>query len=45
MGTYEENKANVTAESLAKLVSLKTKVLRDSKIIKVDSIYKLTIKF
>lgn len=37
MGTYEENKANVTAESLAKLVNLKTKVLREGKIIKVDS--------
>lgn len=37
MGTYEENKANVTAESLSKLVSLKTKVIRDGKKQVIDS--------
>ena len=37
MGTYQENKANHTAESLAKLVTTKTKVIRDGKIISIDA--------
>lgn len=37
MGTYQENKANNTAEALAKLVTVKTKVIREGKIIKVES--------
>ena len=37
MGTYQENKANTTAEALAKLVTEKTKVIRDGKVIEVES--------
>lgn len=37
MGTYQENKANNTAEALSNLVTVKNKVLRDGKIILVDS--------
>ncbi len=37
MGTYQENKANNTAEALENLVKVKTKVIRNSKIIKIDS--------
>ncbi len=37
MGTYQENKANNTAEALAELVTVKTKVIRDGKITKVES--------
>jgi len=38
MGTYQENKANNTAEALDKLVSVKSNVLRDGKIVEVDSV-------
>lgn len=37
MGTYQENKANNTAEALEQLVTVKTKVLRDGQILLVDS--------
>ena len=37
MGTYQENKANNTAEALSKLVTVKTNVLRDGKEIEIDS--------
>ena len=37
MGTYQENKANNTAEALENLVKVKTKVIRNGKIIKIDS--------
>ena len=37
MGTYQENKANNTAEALSKLVKEKTKVVRNGKVIKIDS--------
>ena len=37
MGTYQENKANNTAESLSKLVKSKTKVVRDNDITYVDA--------
>ncbi|MCI8330654.1 MAG: HAD-IC family P-type ATPase [Bacilli bacterium] len=37
MGTYQENKANNTAEALAELVTVKTKVIRNGKIIKIES--------
>jgi len=37
MGTYQENKANNTAEALAKLVTEKTKVVRNGKVVEVDS--------
>ena len=37
MGTYQENKANNTAEALSKLVTVKNKVMRDGKEIVVDS--------
>ena len=37
MGTYQENKANNTAEALENLVKVKTRVVRDGKIIKIDS--------
>ena len=37
MGTYQENKANNTAEALENLVKVKTRVIRDGKIIKIDS--------
>lgn len=37
MATYQENKANNTALALAKLVEMKTKVIRDGKIEKIDA--------
>ena len=37
MGTYQENKANNTAEALENLVKVKTKVIRDNNLIKIDS--------
>ena len=37
MGTYQENKANNTAEALSKLVTVKNKVLRDGEEIVVDA--------
>ena len=37
MGTYQENKANNTAEALSKLVTVKTKVIRDGKEIIIES--------
>lgn len=37
MGTYQENKANNTAEALSNLVTVKSNVLRDGKEIEVDS--------
>jgi len=37
MGTYQENKANNTAEVLEKLVTVKVKVVRNGKIEKIDS--------
>ena len=37
MGTYQENKANNTAEALSNLVKVKSKVIRDGKIINIDS--------
>ena len=37
MGTYQENKANNTAEALEKLVSVKTKVIRDNEIVSIDA--------
>ena len=37
MGTYQENKANNTAEALSKLVTVKNKVMRDNKEVVVDS--------
>ena len=37
MGTYQENKANNTAESLEKLVTTKTKVIRNNKIDEIDA--------
>ena len=37
MGTYQENKANNTALALERLVKEKTKVIRDNKIIEIDS--------
>jgi len=37
MGTYQENKANNTAEALEKLVTVKTKVVRNDKVIEIDS--------
>ena len=37
MGTYQENKANNTAEALEMLVKVKTKVIRNGKVIKIDS--------
>ena len=38
MGTYQENKANNTAEALSKLVTVKAKVLRDGEEEVIDSI-------
>ena len=38
MGTYQENKANNTAQALAKLVTEKTKVVRNGQIVEIDSI-------
>ncbi len=37
MGTYQENKANNTADALSKLVTVKNKVLRNGKEIVIDS--------
>lgn len=37
MGTYQENKANNTAEALASLVTEKTKVVRNGDVIEIDS--------
>ena len=37
MGTYQENKANNTAEALAKLVTTKTKVIRNGNIISIKA--------
>ena len=37
MGTYQENKANNTAEALSNLVSVKTNVIRDGHEIQIDS--------
>ena len=37
MGTYQENKANHTAESLSKLVTSKTKVIRDGTVLYIDA--------
>ena len=37
MGTYQENKANNTAEALASLVTVKTKVIRNDKIEEIES--------
>ncbi len=37
MGTYQENKANHTAEALASLVKAKTKVLRNGEVISIDA--------
>ena len=37
MATFQENKANNTAESLAKLVTVKSKVVRNGKIVSIDS--------
>lgn len=37
MGTYQENKANNTAEALEKLVTVKTKVIRNGELVKINS--------
>ena len=37
MGTYQENKANNTAEALAKLVTTKVKVVRDDDVMSIDA--------
>ena len=37
MGTYQEKKANNTAEALAKLVTTKVKVVRDDDVITIDA--------
>lgn len=37
MGTYQENKANNTAEALEKLVTVKSKVIRNGKITELES--------
>ncbi|MBR3362785.1 MAG: HAD-IC family P-type ATPase [Bacilli bacterium] len=37
MGTYQENKANHTAEALEKLVTTKAKVVRDNDIMSIDA--------
>jgi len=37
MGTYQENKANNTAEALEKLVTVKARVVRNNKVIEIDS--------
>jgi len=37
MGTYQENKANNTAEALEKLVTVKVKVVRDGEVVEIDS--------
>ena len=38
MGTYQENKANHTIESLSKLVTVKTRVFRNQEIMEIDSV-------
>jgi len=37
MSTYQENKANTTAEALSNLIKVKTKVIRNGKTIEIDS--------
>ena len=37
MATYQENKANNTAEALTNLIKVKTKVIRDGEIVELDS--------
>ena len=37
MGTYQENKANNTAEALENLVKVKTKVIRNGNIISFET--------
>ena len=37
MGTYQENKANNIADALSKLVTVKSKVIRNGEIISIDS--------
>ena len=37
METYQENKANNTAEALEKLINVKTKVIRNKEVIEIDS--------
>jgi len=37
MGTYQENKANNIADALSKLVTVKSKVLRDGEVVSIDS--------
>jgi len=37
MGTYQENKANNTAEALEKLVKVKNRVVRNGEIVEIDS--------
>lgn len=37
MSTYQENKANNTAEALSNLIKVKTKVIRNGKLIEIDS--------
>ena len=37
MSTYQENKANNTAEALANLVTIKTKVIRDGEMVLIDA--------
>ncbi len=37
LGTYQENKANHTAEALSKLVSVTSKVMRDDRIVEIPS--------
>ncbi|MBQ2873204.1 MAG: HAD-IC family P-type ATPase [Bacilli bacterium] len=42
MSTYQENKANNTAEALSNLIKVKTKVIRNGKVVELDS-DKLTV--
>lgn len=37
LGTYQENKANHTAEALANLITTKTKVVRDDEVVSIDT--------
>ena len=37
MATYQENKANTTAEALTNLIKVKTKVIRNGEIVELDS--------
>ena len=37
MGTYQENKANNTADSLSKLIKTKVKVIRDDKVVSINA--------